>query len=81
MSLLSISVVEELHDQRLVPAELVVELRDLGGGATGTGLDGPRAAGRGVHQQEADEDCGEHRDDREGQPTGDVGEHADSSSA
>ena len=50
---------------------------DLGGGAAGTGLDGAGAAVGGVHQQEADQDGGEHRADRERQPPRDVGKHVE----
>ena len=69
-------VVEELDDQsgRSQPSSWFFAAI-CGGGAAGAEHDGAGAAVGGVHQQEADQDGGEHRADRERQPTGDVGEH------
>ena len=69
-------VVEELGPERQVPAELGVLRGDLlGGGAGMPSTMAPGLPSRGVHQQEADQDGGEHRGDGEEQPTRDVGEH------
>ena len=68
-------VAEELHDQRLVEAELVADLLDRLLRRGGAGEIGRRIAGQRARQQEGDDHHADQARDRHRQPLEDHGQH------